>query len=302
MKRTSLSPIDVLGITLGTIVILVLLGSIVGIVRGRMFNAGYSFSQGRAWWGDGAFSVGGAMRAENDEVIPAGTYTTVEVRNVAGSIDITGSGTGAVTVHSTRRGPTQGALDNVRVDIQKQGDRLVVEEKHDSGFMMRSGTVSFNLTVPPGVKVIQAHSVSGSVSVSGVSAGVDQVLSTISGSVETSAAHDLDISSTSGHLSFVSTGSTLNAHTISGSIDGTIDALGSSGSARLNSVSGSISLNAYAALDAALSLHSVSGSVSCGFPVTIAEEKRNNLRGKVGNGSANLDIGTVSGSISINKK
>jgi DUF4097 and DUF4098 domain-containing protein YvlB len=188
------------------------------------------------------------------------------------------------------------------VEIQKQGDRLIVEEKHDSGFFRQSGTVSFNITVPAGVKVIQAHSVSGSVGVSGVSTSVDQTLSTITGSVETGGAHDLDISSTSGHVSFVSTGTTLNARTVTGSIDGTIDALGSTGSARLSSVSGSINLNAYAALDAALSLHSVSGSVSCDFPVTIAEQKRNNLKGKVGNGSANLDIGTVSGSISISKE
>jgi DUF4097 and DUF4098 domain-containing protein YvlB len=301
MKRTSLSPMDILGITLGTIVILVVLGSIVGIVRGGMFNAGYSFSQGRAWWGNGGFTVGGAMRVENDEQVPAGTYTAVEIRNVAGSIDITGSGSSVVAVHSTKTGPTQGALDNVRVAIQRQGDRLIVEEKHDTGFLRQSGTVSFTVTVPAGVKVIEAHSVSGSVDVSGVAATVDQTLSTISGSVETSAAHDLDISSTSGHVSFVSTGSALNAHTVSGSIDGTINALGSGGSARINAISGSISLNAYAALDAALSLHSVSGSVSCDFPVTIAEQRRNNLKGKVGNGSASLDVGTVSGSISISK-
>ncbi len=205
-------------------------------------------------------------------------------------------------MHSTKTGPTQGALDNVRVQIQKRGDRLIVEEKHDTGFLRQSGTVSFAVTVPAGVKVIDARSVSGSVDVSGVSPSVDQNLSTISGSVETSAAHDLDISSTSGHVSFVSTGSSLNAHTVSGSIDGTIDALGSGGSARVNAVSGSISLNADAALDATLSLHSVSGSVSCDFPVTIAEQKRNNLKGTVGNGSASLDVGTVSGSISIGRE
>lgn len=293
---------DILGITLGTIVILLVLGSLIAIVRGRLYWAGGDVREG-AWWGAfPTFSIGGSMKVENDEQLPAGAYAAVEVRNVAGSIDISGSSAGAVTVHSTRMAPTQAAMDRLHVEVRRDGDRLVLEEKHDPGFIGNTGTVAFRVTVPSGVKVIEAHSVSGSVNVTGVSPAVDQTLSTISGSVETAAAHNLDISSTSGHVGFVTTGSSLNARTVSGSIDGTIDSLASNGTARVSSVSGSVSLNAFAGLDAALSLHSVSGSVSCDFPVTISEQKRNSIKGRVGNGSANLDVGTVSGSISINRK
>jgi len=304
MKRTRLSSIDILGITLGAIVILIVLGSIVVIAKGQMFDFRFNVLEGRASWGDQSFSVGGAIRQEADEELPAGTYTAVEVRNIAGSIDISGSSSASgIAVHSARTAPSQAAMDGLHVDIQKQGDRLVIQEKHDRGFFLRSfGTVSFRITVPAGVKVIEARSVSGNIDVNGVSANVDQTLSTVSGRVATSAAHNLDISSTSGHVSFTSSGPELSAHSVSGSIDGTISALGPSGSARLNTVSGSVTLSAYAALDANLSLHSVSGSVSCGFPVTISEQKRNRLQGRIGSGAARLDIGTVSGSITISKQ
>ena len=302
MRQISRSPLDILGITLGTIVILVVLGSVIGLFRGRMTWIGGDFRD-RGWWGSfPTFSVGGALKAEEDEQIPAGSYAAVEVRSIAGSIDISGSSTAAVTAHATRMAASQAALDRVHVDVRTAGDRLILEERHDPGFYANAGTVAFRIAVPSGVKVLEAHSVSGDVDVTGLSGDVDQTLSTISGSVETDNAHNLEISSTSGHVGFTSTGSSLNAHTVSGSIDGTINALPAGGDVRANSISGSVNLDAFAGLDATVSLHSVSGSVSCDFPVVIQEQKRTSLRGKVGNGSASVDAGTVSGSISINKK
>jgi DUF4097 and DUF4098 domain-containing protein YvlB len=303
MNRTRRSPVDILGITLGVIVCLVVVGSGVGIVRGGILDLRYGVLEGRAFFNDMSFPIGGAVRQEADEQVPAGSYTAVEIHTVAGDIDVSGStAAGAVAVHSLKSAPSQAAMDRIRVDIQKQGDRLVIQEKRDGGFLRNLGIVSFRVTVPAGVTVIESHSVSGSIDVTGVSPAVDQVLSTVSGSVSTQAARNLDIYSTSGHISFSSTGSTLSARSVSGSIDGTIKSLPASGSAHLSTVSGSVSLNAFAGLDAALALHSVSGSVSCDFPLTVSEQKRNRLTGKIGSGSATVDIGTVSGSISIAKE
>jgi DUF4097 and DUF4098 domain-containing protein YvlB len=88
---------------------------------------------------------------------------------------------------------------------------------------------------------------------------------------------------------------------VSGSIDGDILALGPGGSAHFGSVSGTISLNAFAGLDAAVSLRSLSGQVSCSFPVVGSEQKNHRWSGKIGKGSASVEAGTVSGSISISR-
>ncbi len=302
MSRTRLSGIDILGITLGVIVILIVAGSIVTIARGRLLNAQGVFQgmHGPWDWKQEDFAAGG--RVEKDEQVPAGAATEIEVRNIAGSIDIRGEpGASAVAVHSVKTAAFKRGLDGVRVEIRKEGNRLFVEEKHDGGFMRNAGTVSFQIVVPKGMKVIDAHSVSGGITVRGIDAGIDQDLSTISGGVSTDRAGNLDASSTSGSIHFTSRGSSLNVRTVSGSIDGAIEALGPSGSAHLSTVSGSISLNAFAGLDAAVSLHSLSGRVSCDFPVAITEQKNNRLSGTVGKGSASLDAGTVSGSITISK-
>ncbi len=302
MSRTRFSPIDILGITLGVLAILVVVGSIVAIAQGRMFDLRWSIPEGRGFWNGQEFSFGGSVREEKDEQVPA-DVTELEVRNIAGSIDISASAPAAsVSVHSVKAAPSQAALDRVHVEIRKVGTRLILEEKHEPGFLIRSGTVSFQIIVPRSMKVMEAHSVSGSITVQGVDQTVDQVLSTISGSVTTNASRNLDASSTSGHVEFASAGNAVKVHTVSGSIDGTLDALSKSGSATLGSVSGSVTLNAFSQLDAMVNLHSVSGSVACGFPITITEQKRNRLNGSIGSGAANLDIGTVSGSISINRE
>jgi hypothetical protein len=302
MSRTRLSGIDILGITLGAIVMLIVVGSIVTIARGRLLNPQGVFQgfHGAPWdWKEEDFAAGG--RVEKDEEVPPGA-TEIEVRNVAGSIDIRGEpGTSAVTVHSVKTAAFKRGLDGVRVEIRKEGSRLFVEEKHDGGFLRNAGTVSFQIVVPRGMKVIDAHSVSGGITVRGIEAGIDQNLSTISGGVSTDRAGNLDASSTSGSVHFTSRGPSLNVRTVSGSIDGSIEALGPTGSARLSTVSGSISVNAFAGLDAAVSLHSLSGRVSCDFPLSISEQKNNRLTGTIGKGSASLDAGTVSGSITISR-
>jgi len=300
MNRTRLSPIDILGITLGVIVILIVIGSVVVIAQGRMFDFRWSIPELRGSWANPR-AIGGPVKEEKDEKV-AGDFAEIEVRSIAGSIEISGTSAGGVNVHSVKTALFRNAADNVHVEIRKEGNRLVVEEKHEPRFFFPSGTISFQVAIPRGVKLIDAHSISGSITVHDVLPGIDQSLSTISGSVSTSRAHNLSASSTSGQIRFTSDGASLNARTVTGSIDGDIDSLDKGGSARLSAVSGSVTLNAFPALDAKISLHSVSGRVSCAFPVTISEQKKNRLEGKIGGGAASVDAGTISGSISINRK
>lgn len=289
MKPTRLSPIDILGITLGAIAILLVVGGFAYVVTNRAHMGSWDSQEFR-------FST---QREEKDEPV-SGDFTELEVRNIAGSIDISGTSSSQMAVHWVKTANSQRGMEAVSVDVQRRGSRLVLEEKH-TPVRFGGGTVSFQIAVPSSVKLIEAHSVSGRVTVRDLPAAIDQTLSTISGSLHTSQAAKLDASTISGDLQFTFAGKSLRARSISGSIDGNIDSLAAGGSASISSVSGSVSLDAFAGLDASLNLHSLSGSVSCDFPVAVSEQARNRLKGKVGAGAASLEVGTTSGSISIGR-
>jgi hypothetical protein len=300
MKRTRLSPIDIVGISLGVIVILLLAGSIVFIAQNRMHTLRWSMPQMRGWWNDAEIGFGAREREESDQQVE-GSFTEVEIRNVAGSIEVIGGGAGPVQVHSVKTAPTREALDGLRVDVEKLGSRLVITEKRDAPPAGWRGSIDFSVTVPKTVTVVRAHSVSGGVTVRRVDTTVDQWLDTISGSISSEGSRDLRASSTSGSIAFAFAGQVLDVHTVSGSIRGSVDSIAKGGSVSLRSVSGPVIVDAFAGLDASVNLRSVSGPVSCAFPLTVSEQRHNRLQGKIGQGSVPVEIRTTSGPISINK-
>jgi hypothetical protein len=298
MKRNSLGPVDIAGITLGGVAIALVIVSIVVLTTSRPLGAGWPRGP-RAWAQE--FERGGPWQKTEEDQTVSGSFREVEIRGVAGSIAVVGGGEGGVQVHSVKSAFSPRAMEDLKVGIEKEGDRLVVSEKRERAFM-RGGSIDFTVTVPKGVQTLTAHTVSGSVSVRGLGPGVAQRLETVSGSVTTDRSGDLHASTTSGRVEFHFAGRDLEARSISGSVDGTIDAIERGGSVRISTISGSVSVAAFAALDARLNLHSLSGSVSCGFPVTAATKKNNALEGSVGAGSVPVEISTTSGSISLDRK
>ncbi len=298
MRKNSLSPIDIIGITLGTIVMLI-------VIVGAILVARFGGLRGGSWswnWNPGSWveeNWGGAQQREEKDQTVSGAFREIEVRTVAGEITVQSGSADGVQVHSVKTAPSPAALQAIQVQIEPQGDRLVIQEKRDMP-PFRSGSISYSVTIPKGVKVITAHSVSGSITLQ-TDPGLEQSLDTISGSISTAIATDLHATSTSGMIRFASSGNTVDLRTVSGAIEGRIESLGAGGSVHAGTVSGSVSLGAFAALDASINLHSVSGAVSCAFPVTVSQQKNNTLQGQIGRGSASIDVGTVSGSIDIRK-
>ena len=150
--------------------------------------------------------------------------------------------------------------------------------------------------------VVRARSVSGSVSVRDAGPGVDQWLTTVSGSVSTNGSRDLHASTTSGSIDLVFAGKSLDARSVSGSVEGTIDSIEKGGSVAVRTVSGSVRVDAFPGFDASLDLRSVSGTVSCDFPVSVVEQRRSRLQGRIGQGSIPVEIQTTSGQIRISQK
>jgi DUF4097 and DUF4098 domain-containing protein YvlB len=299
-KKQALGPVDILAISLGSVAVLLTLFSIgvVGRQKPVDIRTGAE-AESRGFLED--FSWSGSNREEGDQSIP-GTVREVEVQSISGSVQVEGGGSGGADVHWIKTAMTSAAMAAIEPDIQLQGDRLVVKEKRDPSRLINSGSISFTVKIPAGVASITATSTSGSVRVSNVEGGIDQTLTSVSGSVETDLAQNLRAQSTSGRIRFESTGKTVYAHTVSGSISGVLRSLDAGGSVDLASTSGSVDLEAFEGLDAEISLHSVSGSVSCGFPVTVSQQKRNSLEGRIGGGAVPIRMTSTSGSISISRR
>jgi hypothetical protein len=304
-----LSPTEILGTTLGSIAALVVIvGFIVG-VQMRPANgpwAGWSapwsgsFRPGAPRVEEGGSQTGIPLREEKDQTVH-GTFNSVEIQTVAGEIVVKGGSTGGVQIHSVKTAPTVSAMQAIEVGIEQQGGRLLINEKRTSTLFNRSGSISYTVTIPDGPKSITAHSVSGSITVD-VKSVMEQDLQTISGGIYTSRSGDLHANSTSGEIRFSFEGDILEARTVSGSIQGVISSIGENGTANLGTISGSVDLQAFPALDASLTLHSVSGHVSCDFPLAVSVQKNNSLEGKIGSGAVPISVNTISGSINLHTR
>jgi hypothetical protein len=298
MRKSSFTPVDIAGISLGVLVVLIVIGSLVVITRtGLLFSGSWEGAPRFGWQGEAESGAAGSADAEQTV---EGTFTAVEVSGVAGEIVFTAHDGAGVKVRSVKRAPSQRSLDALRTEIRRDGGRLVVGEKREPVFL-NPGSISFYISLPREVREVRAKTVSGRILVQGLSAGVRQTLETVSGSVETDGSGDLSAGTVSGSIQFAFAGTDLSAKTVSGSIRGTIETLDPNGRVEVDSVSGSVRLIARNGLNARASLHSLSGSVACGFPLSDLVQKRNSLEGTIGQGGASLRVGTTSGSIRIEK-
>lgn len=141
-------------------------------------------------------------------------------------------------------------------------------------------------------------------------------LSTVSGdAVVTEATDSLTLSSSSGDLDVDDAPRGLDARTVSGDVQvrsaaGRVQARTSSGGIRmrlrgpldaadLQSVSGEIRVDLAGGMDATLSLHSTSGSLSAAIPLAQLTTGRNELTGRFGRGGPPIRMRTASGSIHV---
>jgi DUF4097 and DUF4098 domain-containing protein YvlB len=242
---------------------------------------------------------GGAWESEEATEQVQGAFTSLVVNNISGPVKIEGWTGNHIEVHYVKQARGRKALDELRIEIKEEGENLRIRPIYPVSARARFGSVSFEVKVPAGLKELEVHNISGQIEIRNLASDVAQKLETVSGSISTERSGDLWIKSISGSLDFAFAGRSLQARSISGRVGGKIRALEPGGSAELETVSGAVELEAFPGMDATLHLSSVSGSISCDFPVQISEKKEHRLEGRIGQGSSSLNIKTVSGSIRI---
>jgi DUF4097 and DUF4098 domain-containing protein YvlB len=295
--KSNRSLAEILGIVLGVAAIALVVAALVYLLGARPFHR----LRG-PWWPrfEGSWSgQSGPWQSEEATEEVSQRVQRLEVNNVSGPVRVEGWDGDAIQVHYVKQARGSQALKNFRVEIQTDGDTLKVHPVYAPQAGFRFGPVSFDLKVPSTLRQIRVHSVSGRIEVDGLSADIDQDLESMSGSISSERSGNLTAKSRSGAIDFSFAGDKLYAKSISGAINGKIHGLSRSGSVEVETVSGSLNLAAFAGLDAELRLSSVSGSISCGFPLQISEQKRNRLEGRIGTGAAKVTAKSISGSINL---
>jgi DUF4097 and DUF4098 domain-containing protein YvlB len=294
--KSKASLAEILSIVLGVAAMALVVAALVYLLGARPFHR----LRG-PWWPSIERSWSGAMESQEATEEVSQRVRRLEVNNVSGPVRIEGWERDTIQVHYVKQARGPEALEEFRIEIQVDGDTLKVRPVHAPRGGFRFGAVSFDIKVPASLQQLSVHNVSGNIEVANLAADIGQELKTVSGSIASERSGDLRVESISGSVEFSFAGDKLYAKSVSGRISGRIRSLPRHGSVKVEAVSGSVDLTAFAGLDAEVRLQSISGSISCGFPLQITEQKRTRLSGRIGTGAAEVDVETVSGSISLSE-
>jgi len=225
-----------------------------------------------------------------EKALPSGSE--VSVHDINGDITVRPSTSGKVEVVGVNRGGK-----SVHAEVHETSHGIVVcavpddsDSRCDEDGLHSHGRwrgdwdrdhMDLEIAIPANTPV-RATSVSGDVSISG-------------------AQGDVNANSVSGDLKLdrIRAGS-LSAHTVSGDVNVSVDALIGKGDLSFKSVSGDITLELPKALDADLSMATVSGEMNSDYPLTLnGRMSRRRIEAKIGSGGRDLEVSTVSGDVRL---
>lgn len=210
------------------------------------------------------------------------------ISNVNGSITVTGGGGNTVEIVATKKAKNQKDLDEIEIEISHSASEIVIEtELGDSdGWFSHgsSGQVKYEITVPGGTVLDSVETVNGDVSISGVNGKV--VAESVNGDLEITGLED------DARLS-----------TINGGINAGFEKCEGEQSIKAETVNGRVTIALPKDADVEVSADTLNGGIN-GRDFGLETDKGfvgSDLNGKIGNGSARLNIDTVNGSIKIKK-
>jgi len=212
------------------------------------------------------------------------------ISNVNGSIVVTGGAGDSVEIIATKKADNQKDLDKIEIKISNSPDEIVVEtDLGDSGRWFshgnNSGSVKYEVVVPVNTRLDSVETVNGGVNISGVGGRV--AAESVNGDLEVSdLAGDVDLS------------------TVNGGIEASFDMLGEQQRVKVETVNGRVTLYLPADADAEINADTLNGGINAG-DFGLETDKGfvgSDLNGRIGNGSARVNIDTVNGAIKIRKK
>ena len=187
-----------------------------------------------------------------------------------------------VRIEAVKHAASERALEELKVEIVGEGDRLSVRTRYPRArWMGGAGKVDYRVSVPRGARV-RVSNVNGRVEVDGVGGAVKA--STVNGSVDVTGA-----------------GGGVEASAVNGSVEVAVARVDPAGRSQLSTTNGSVRLTLPRDASADVEAHTVNGSVGCDFDLADARKSRRKVEGRIGSGGARFELGTVNGSAHIDR-
>jgi hypothetical protein len=259
----------------------------------------------------------------NPQSFPTPGPVDVEIRNPAGTIEVTAADTDTSTVQVTPLGGSASAdaADRVRVELSADGQRLTVFAPERRVIFGRGSPLAVAVTVPTGSRLhvrtataelaghgrlaeVVAHTAGGEVVLDEVTGGTEVhsasgrvrireagavSVRTASGEVRVEhAASDVDLHSASGRLHVGVADSSVRVHTASGDL--TVEEA-SRGTVEFSAASGDLRVGVRSGVVARLDLSTVSGQIRSELPVEDAAPE--------GTAALEIKVRTMSGNVLI---
>jgi len=222
------------------------------------------------------------FRATVDETRPLAANGEFELSNTNGSVRLVAWDEAKVRVEATKRAASERALEELKVEIEGEGDRVTVRTRYPRPHWIgNAGSVEYRVSVPRGARV-RVDDVNGRVEVGGVSGSVHAA--TVNGSVD-----------------LTEVGGPIEASAVNGSVEVDVARVDASARSRISTTNGSVRLTLPRDASADIEAHTVNGSVSCDFDLAGEHRSRRRLEGRIGSGGARFEIGTVNGSANVDR-
>jgi hypothetical protein len=210
----------------------------------------------------------------------------VDISNVNGRVQITGTDANEVKVDAVKRADSKQKLDDARIEVNSSPNEFSLKTHYpDSWFggYHDPATVEYTVTVPKGVR-LRANVVNSPLEVSGIIGEVRA--STVNAEVRASGlANDAEIT------------------TVNSRAEADFASLPSSGHVRVHSVNGTAIVVIPASANADVRAHTVNGGIHTDFNLPIERPRYgpgSRLEGKIGNGGGpEIELETVNGGIQI---
>jgi hypothetical protein len=248
----------------------------------RGFLTGAALSAGLLLTGCIGGDFGMPFQKTVDESRPLAANGEFELENTNGSVRLTTWDEPRVRIEAVKHAGSERALEELKVEIVGEGDRLSVRTRYPRPHWMgRAGRVDYRVSVPRGARV-RLGNVNGRVEVKGVAGALKA--ETINGSVDVTDA-----------------GGAVEASAVNGSVEVEMARVDPAGRSHLGTTNGWVRLSLPRDASADVEAHTVNGSVSCDFDLADSRKSRRKIEGRIGAGGARFELGTVNGSARIDR-